>query len=455
MINHVRTLLLNVNKQDQIELPPVTTLAAPVSDLREEQTIEGYTKNDITGAYEDYTTYAGGVNTDVAGSRTLETKQNRRNLVVNMSFPGEEYISPNFVPIEMPTELQRLWSKIFGTNPDRYMLNYRGQQLMAALHSTELAENVLDYDNRITYWPLKNDSFYNFNFGNVVTELGTFDGQIIFAGPPVANNDEGRLYNFWKVTVKDSDTVTVRKLTPPVVEVDQEYVLADGISNALELPGSSQKFLFNGPVGASWLIESFARPAKTMVDVLNDLQNTVSDADAYLFWGEYPTEPMLTYKNIWKKHPHYAYKLGAIALTMADYLDKRRVASNTDEEELKRIYGVDDLSDMYTVLMEDDDVLERLRRTGRTKDIKAILLRYGVSWEDLYRRLQSLQAAKNITHRDVVNQFYYPDIVMAEGEVYEYSHALGVLGTRGTVRPRQKVDSPVDRYGNPNPDYTG
>jgi len=450
MINHVRTLLLNINKQDQIELPTVTTLAAPVSDLWEEQLIEGYTKNDITGTYADYT-----INTDVAGSRTLETKQNRRNITINMHFPGEEYISPNFSPIAMPPELHRIWSKIFGTNPDRYMLNYRGQQLMAVLHSTELAENVLDYDKRITYWPLKNDSFYNFNFGNIVTELGAFDGQIIFAGPPVANNNEGRLYNFWKVTVKDSDTVTIRKLTPPVVENDQEYVITDGISNALELPGSSQKFLFNGPVGASWFFESFARPEKTMVDVLNDLQNTVSDADAYLFWGEYPPEPLLTYKNLWKNHPHYAYKLGAIALTMANYLDKRRVVSNTDEEELKRIFGIDNLTDVYTLLMQDDEIFERLRRTGRGTDVKDMLLRYGVSWEDLYLRLQGLWATQNSTHRDVISQFYYPDIVMAEGEVYEYSHALGVLGTSGGVRPRQKVDSPVDRYGNPNPDYTG
>ena len=79
MINHVRTLLLNVSKRDQIALPPIVTLTAPVSDLWEEQTIEGYTKNDITGAYEDYTTYAGGINTTPTGSRTTEEKKNRES----------------------------------------------------------------------------------------------------------------------------------------------------------------------------------------------------------------------------------------------------------------------------------------------------------------------------------------------------------------------------------------
>ena len=298
MINHVRTLLLNISKRDQIELPPLTTLGAPVSDLLEEQVIEGYTKQTITGTYDSYT-----INTTPTGSRTTETKKNRESFVVNMNFPGEEYISPNFVPVEIPTEIKRLWDKIFGTDPDRYMLNYRGQELMATLHSTELAENVLDYDNRITYWPLKNDSFYNFNFGNVVTSLNPYAVNVSFSGPAIADNEEGRLYNFWKVTVKDVDTVTVKRLTPPVVEIDYEYTITDGLSSEISLPGSTQKFLFETVAdNSSWIIESFARPAKTMIDVINDLQKVVSAGDEAWLWGQYPEEPFLTYKNLWKKY---------------------------------------------------------------------------------------------------------------------------------------------------------
>ena len=241
---------------------------------------------------------------------------------IDPNFPGEEYIPSTFKPIELPTKFKKLHNIIFGGAPDRYMLNYRAQQLMAVLHSTELRENVLDFDKRITYWPQRNNKFYSFPFGSTAEKIGSFTGQIIFAGAVEPDDAAGQLHNMWKITIKDSDTVIVRDLIPPVREQEYTYTLTDGVSDAIPLIGTTQEFKFEAPVGAGWFVESIVRPKRDMGTVLADLKTGVGILDELNLWGAAPTEPLLTYKNLWKHHEQYAYQLGGLVLALTTKINE-------------------------------------------------------------------------------------------------------------------------------------
>lgn len=63
----------------------------------------------------------------------------------------EEYIPPDFVALELPAYMQDLHGLLFGREPDNAFRNFRAWQFMRVLHSTEFAQYVTDLDARFTY----------------------------------------------------------------------------------------------------------------------------------------------------------------------------------------------------------------------------------------------------------------------------------------------------------------
>ncbi len=92
-----------------------------------------------------------------------------RTLLLNATqsaggFPGEELIPEAYRPVQLNGALRSVRAAIFGAKPDRIMLNYRAQQLLAILHASELKQYLLDLDPRITYQPEKADGVYRHAF---------------------------------------------------------------------------------------------------------------------------------------------------------------------------------------------------------------------------------------------------------------------------------------------------
>lgn len=65
--------------------------------------------------------------------------------------PGEELIAADYKAIALPTYLNIVRNRLFGANPDRTMLNYRAAQLLRLIQATELQQHILELDSRITY----------------------------------------------------------------------------------------------------------------------------------------------------------------------------------------------------------------------------------------------------------------------------------------------------------------
>ncbi len=66
-------------------------------------------------------------------------------------FYCEEYIPETFRPTRLPRLFQNIWNILYDPQPDRYFLNFMTRRYMSILHSTEFRSYILRLDNRITY----------------------------------------------------------------------------------------------------------------------------------------------------------------------------------------------------------------------------------------------------------------------------------------------------------------
>lgn len=161
------------------------------------------------------------------------------------TYPGEEYISSDFVPLKLTSTLQRLRMGLFGSRPDRLMLNYRGRQLMSLLHSTELVEFVLNLDPRITY-DLNSQVFYEhpFGFGSLqYTGCGT---AIFLQGETLSDpSPTGLCRRRWSVDVVSDSQVSIKAIKPAAPEIFVDYTSDNNLSSPITLPETSLSFRFN------------------------------------------------------------------------------------------------------------------------------------------------------------------------------------------------------------------
>src|SRR5271166_5753626 len=69
------------------------------------------------------------------------------------NYPGEEYVPPTYYARVLRGGVAQAYQLLFGSMPDRALLNLRLRELLSIIHSTELAIYATNLDSRITYLP--------------------------------------------------------------------------------------------------------------------------------------------------------------------------------------------------------------------------------------------------------------------------------------------------------------
>ena len=230
------------------------------------------------------------------------------------NYPGEEYVPPTYTPKTLSGNLAAVCRLLFGLSPDRAMLNYRLRELLAILHSCELAEYVYQLDPRVTYLPQASDIVDSAITGPVVTNLiGTQSMYLLGQLPPQSNDT---LYFDFTVTVINGAQVSIinTNLTAPATIAP--YVITSGLSNIISFPNTDVGFQFQAGVGASWRIVWLAQPQRTLgVTYNNLLSGLTTDLQDELF-GLMPEQPYLSWKNLWLENPYMSYQLGGVTLAL-------------------------------------------------------------------------------------------------------------------------------------------
>lgn len=236
---------------------------------------------------------------------------------------GDEYYPSNYVPVmSMPTYLSSIRNMLLGANPDRVFLNYRARQYMALLHSTELLEFVLELDPRITYDVDNDDMSSDDAFGirapdsiHIIGNLGSPDRL-------------GRCYHEWDLNVLNEETIQVIRRTFPQQDSVQEYTITDGMSSRIELVGSEAAFTFNEGINEVWGVAGYARPTRDLGEIQAELESAGAPYMNDLFGVGTPlgaSEPFLTFRNLWFKHPELAYRVGGVLLAVIYRMEELRV----------------------------------------------------------------------------------------------------------------------------------
>lgn len=232
-------------------------------------------------------------------------------------YPGDEFIPPDFEPIVLPGYLQRIREQLFGSVPDRVMLNYRARQYMGLLASTELQEFVTDLDPRITYDILPEDQLFESLFTPQIQKLGSTVSDLFLVGKPGPPGQAGRTTHSWRIDVTSGTNVKVTRQTPVQQISIQEYTITEGLSSLIDLVGSGLQARFESGVGSEWLVSVVTRPEQQLGSVLANLEVVGQDNFLALFGYGTPKaaqEPFKTFRNLINHHHELAYRLGAFLL---------------------------------------------------------------------------------------------------------------------------------------------
>jgi len=257
-----------------------------------------------------------------------------RTLLMNVSGasdPGPDYLGAELVPDayvakSLSTPLQNIRRHLFGSDPDKAMLNYRAHQLLSTIEKTSLQEFVTDLDPRITYQFGEDHNLANHETWDpkVLKVVGNPEDILTVSGAAIRPDYVGRLYYQFAVSLTGSAIVIDRE-TPPVKSETTAYSLTNGLSPPFDLIYTGYKIYVNTTSGtAAWSISGYLRPQLSFIDLVQALDKA-GDPTLTALFGTKSIEPWSTFKNLWYDSPDVIYRLGAITLALIYRTDEAKV----------------------------------------------------------------------------------------------------------------------------------
>lgn len=260
--------------------------------------------------------------------RTLLLNEDGR-IEADPTKPGEEYVPASYRPVELPQNLKNIHNHLFAPSTDRTYKNLRLQQYLTILHNSDLSDYVTALDARVTYIPWKASLFNQALPIATVTQLaGT--GKNFYLAQTSTPQYSTRLYYEWEVRVLSATQVQITQFDAAknqVSSTEATYSITDGLSSKINLPGTDLYFQFDNDLSARWLITSVGRPARTLVDVLTDLNALLqSNASDQLFGNSsIKAEPYKSCRNVWFDSDRDTFRLCAVALALGYRINELRV----------------------------------------------------------------------------------------------------------------------------------
>jgi hypothetical protein len=226
-------------------------------------------------------------------------------------YPGEEYVPPEFRRRPMPMECRNPWRVLFGSNPDRAYKNFRLRQYMTVLHTSDLAPEVLAFDSRVTYWPLRASDKRFDGFGTTtVSALPQTVGELLVGGQLTANDGRGQSRFEWRVSVESGNRVSVNYH-------QFDVTFTDGLSNAFTI-GQGLTGRVRENVDDAWVVEALARPGRDLGAVVATLTKSLGASEAFLFGPEQELG------ELWRRHDFLPLKLSALLVALGRRIEESR-----------------------------------------------------------------------------------------------------------------------------------
>lgn len=232
------------------------------------------------------------------------------------TYPGDAVIPAEYRKIQLPDYLVQVREQLFGKTPDRTFLNYRVFQYLQLIEGTELREYVSALDPRITYNLNSSDLFLSSSFmPSVSGEGSTIEASLTVRGKAISPDATGKSNYAYRVYIPDGSTLSVDYYSDQLLTENYMLSYYSGLSPEYALPLSGYRVqLSAGSVGDVWRIQGAYRPTYSVAAILDLAKHLKEDYLLAVFQGD---EPYVTFHNCWNSHPEIAYKLAGLVLAVA------------------------------------------------------------------------------------------------------------------------------------------
>lgn len=251
------------------------------------------------------------------------------------TYPGEEFVPAGYRAVQIPNSLERVRSILLGISSDRALKNYRLRQLLNIVHSTSLGDYLIELDPRITYWPSTDTTLLRSAlYGPTAVLLDGSPSWALSVLNYESEKSDNKLYEQWRLQVLSSSSLKITRETDSVNEqTTTSYSAGNGVSAPITLPSSRlQVTISAGILGAgnwpTWKLNVLSKPLFGLSDVYLTLKHNIeSDVDS-LFVDA--SEPYNTCRLLWSmEQGPIVYKLGAVLVALAYQLNKIYQQSDT------------------------------------------------------------------------------------------------------------------------------
>ncbi len=232
-------------------------------------------------------------------------------------FPGEAFVFGNYRPRVLPRPLANIRARLFGSSPDRIMLNYRLQQFMGLLHATDAVSFVTAKDPRTTYDKVRDPVFFPAQFFTplVVTHgAGPMIGSVY--GEPIAPDATGETQSVYTFEGFDDFVFNLYDITHnKQIETDLP-VDVEGKSAPLADTGYFVQFDRDYVEYCKGQITITRRPQWDVGAILAGL-DLAGDGELSALFGASTEEPYRSFANLFQRNNENAYRLAGVLLALA------------------------------------------------------------------------------------------------------------------------------------------
>ncbi len=239
------------------------------------------------------------------------------SISLGKDYPGEQYVPADFRPRKLPGVIQRVRNLLLGSDADRALLNWRLQELLTCVHTTDMGNFALALDPRITYLPFNSNLMTRKLAGPIAKKISAPTQALYFQGNPAPIKGSGKIYFKWRLTLVDSTTARVTRQSEvgsSAATIDVPYTITDGLSSDIALDGADLAVKVESGVGGTWDIELLTGPARTLKTAFDAAETGLTGTDqSAVFDGPAPYD---TFKAVWETHDQLPYRIAALTLAL-------------------------------------------------------------------------------------------------------------------------------------------
>lgn len=233
----------------------------------------------------------------------------------------EELVDPDYRAARLPTALRAVREAVFGSDPDRHMLNYRCRQLLTAAEATPLAEYLDAYDPRKTY-DYRGDAelVLAAGYSAAVVDAAQVGTTLTLFGRPTAADVTGRI----------ESRVRVEVTTPGFADVTNEttgskVLLGFAPGDRLPLRGTGMDFrLDSAASGQLFFVTVMARPVRDVWDVVAGVAG-LGEPTLIALFGAGNDQPNKTFRELFSRKKELPLRAAALVCALVARTEEVRL----------------------------------------------------------------------------------------------------------------------------------